>query len=109
MKTDRIDHFVLTVASIDATCDFYSKALGMEVVTFAEGRKALAFGAQKINLHQSGDEFLPNAGRPMPGSGDFCLITTTPLDDVILFFFLTFALYYRKYKYIISCKLFYYS
>ncbi len=54
------------------------------MVEFAEGRKALAFGAQKINLHQSGDEFLPNAGRPTPGSGDFCLITATPLDDVIV-------------------------
>ena len=31
MQIDRVDHFVLTVASIDATCDFYSKVLGMEV------------------------------------------------------------------------------
>ena len=32
---DRIDHFVLTVRDIDATCEFYQRALDMEVVTFA--------------------------------------------------------------------------
>lgn len=83
MKVERIDHFVLTVASIEATCDFYAKALGMEVTTFGEGRKALAFGEQKINLHQAGAEFLPKAARPTPGSGDVCLITSTPLAEVI--------------------------
>ncbi len=83
MKIDRIDHLVLTVASIDATCDFYSRVLGMNPVTFAGGRKALSFGRHKINLHQSGDELLPNAFRPTPGSGDFCLIVDDSLDDVI--------------------------
>lgn len=29
MKIDRIDHIVLTVKSIDATCQFYAQALGM--------------------------------------------------------------------------------
>jgi len=53
MRIDRIDHFVLTVASIQATCDFYSRVLGMSVVTFGQGRKALVFGGQKINLHEA--------------------------------------------------------
>ncbi|MCW9034810.1 MAG: VOC family protein [Rhodospirillales bacterium] len=83
MKIDRVDHFVLTVASIEATCDFYSKALGMKVVSFGEGRKALTFGAQKINLHQAGAEFLPKALTPIPGSADFCLIAEGPLNEVI--------------------------
>ena len=83
MKLERIDHFVLTVASIEGSCEFYSRALGMEVITFGEGRKALAFGQQKINLHQAGAEFLPKAARPTPGSGDFCFITATPLEDVM--------------------------
>ena len=47
MRIDRIDHFVLTVASIQATCDFYSRVLGMSVVTFGQGRKALTFGRRK--------------------------------------------------------------
>ena len=83
MKIDRIDHFVLTVRDLDATCAFYSRALGMEVVTFAGGRRALAFGAQKINLHLAGREFEPKAHRATPGSADFCLITTVPLAEVM--------------------------
>lgn len=85
MLIDRLDHFVLTVADIDATCAFYERALGMTVVTFGEGRKALAFGRQKINLHQSGREFEPKALRPTPGSADFCLIATAPLDEVMAY------------------------
>lgn len=83
MKLDRIDHFVLTVASIDATCAFYTQVLGMTVTEFAGGRKALSFGSQKINLHERGKEFEPKAQTPTPGSGDFCLITTTPIQDVL--------------------------
>lgn len=83
MRIGRVDHFVLTVASIEATCAFYRDVLGMEVVTFAGGRRALSFGAQKINLHEAGREFEPKAARPTAGSGDFCLIADTPLDQVI--------------------------
>ncbi len=83
MKIDRIDHFVLTVRDPEATCAFYSRALGMHPVTFAGGRKALAFGSQKINLHQAGREFEPKAERPVPGSADFCLITSVPLAEVM--------------------------
>lgn len=76
-----LDHFVLTVADIGATCAFY-ETIGMRVVTFGPDRKALQFGRQKINLHQQGHEFEPKALAPMPGAADFCLITTTPLDEV---------------------------
>ena len=82
MDIERIDHFVLTVASIEATCAFYSSALGMEVIAFGDGRTALGFGDHKINLHQAGQEFEPKAEKPTPGSGDFCLITRTPMDAV---------------------------
>lgn len=80
---NRIDHFVLTVASLEATCAFYERVLGMEVETFGEGRKALKFGHQKINLHESGKEFEPKSERPTPGSGDFCLITDKAIEDVM--------------------------
>src|SRR3954452_6539969 len=83
MRIDRIDHFVLTVANIQTTCDFYSRVLGMSVVTFGQGRKALLFGRQKINLHEVGKEFEPKANVPTPGSADFCLITDTPINEVI--------------------------
>lgn len=80
---DQLDHLVLTVADIEVTAGFYARVLDMTVVTFGEGRKALSFGSQKINLHQAGREFEPKAERPTPGSADLCFITQTPLDDVI--------------------------
>ena len=83
MRIERLDHLVLTVRDIAATCDFYSTVLGMEVVTFGAGRKALAFGQQKFNLHEAGREFEPKADRPTPGSADLCLIADGSLADVI--------------------------
>jgi catechol 2,3-dioxygenase-like lactoylglutathione lyase family enzyme len=83
MNIDRLDHLGLTVNDIDATCSFYKKALGMEVVVFGGGRKALSFGLQKINLHQKGKEYEPKAFKPTPGSGDLCFITYVPISEVI--------------------------
>jgi catechol 2,3-dioxygenase-like lactoylglutathione lyase family enzyme len=79
---DRLDHLVLTVANIDATIDFYTEVLGLDAITLG-GRKALTFGVQTIKLHQRGHEPNPKACHPTPGSGDFCFISTTPLDEVI--------------------------
>jgi catechol 2,3-dioxygenase-like lactoylglutathione lyase family enzyme len=83
MKINRIDHLVLTVNNIEETCTFYVRTLGMEVVTFGEGRRALSFGEQKFNLHEAGKEFEPKAGKPTPGSIDICLVTDTPINEVI--------------------------
>jgi catechol 2,3-dioxygenase-like lactoylglutathione lyase family enzyme len=80
---DRLDHLVLTVADIDATCAFYARVLGMTIETFGEDRKALRFGNQKINLHQAGREFEPKARQPMPGSADLCFIASTLLEQVV--------------------------
>ena len=82
MRIDRLDHLVLTVTDLDATVDFYVRVLGMEEVVFGDGRRALAFGTSKINLHQAGHEYEPKAARPTPGSADLCLITDQPLDMV---------------------------
>lgn len=83
MIIDRLDHFVLTVASVDATVAFYERVLGMKSITFAGGRRALTFGRQKINLHPSPSPYPEIAKSPTPGAGDFCLITETPMDDVV--------------------------
>ncbi|CDL00827.1 Glyoxalase domain-containing protein 5 [Magnetospirillum gryphiswaldense MSR-1 v2] len=77
-----LDHLVLTVADIQATLAFYGDVLGMQPVTFAGGRHALAFGAQKINLHQKGLEFEPKAQHPTPGSADLCFVAAIDLDAV---------------------------
>jgi catechol 2,3-dioxygenase-like lactoylglutathione lyase family enzyme len=83
MKIDSLEHLVLTVKNIETTCAFYAKALGMEVIIFGGGRRALSFGSQKINLHEHGGEFEPKARQPTPGSADLCFITSVPLPDVV--------------------------
>lgn len=83
MRIDRLDHFVLTVADIDQTVDFYVRVLEMTPETFGEGRRALSFGRNKINLHVAGREFEPKALRPAPGSADLCLIIAGSLDDAV--------------------------
>jgi catechol 2,3-dioxygenase-like lactoylglutathione lyase family enzyme len=82
MQIERLDHLVLTVTDIARTCEFYTSVLGMEVTTFGQGRTALRFGQQKINLHPANE--IPGivADRPTPGSGDLCFITMTPLAEV---------------------------
>jgi len=81
-SVEQLDHIVLTVANIHATTDFYTEVLGMDIATF-NGRTALKFGDQKINLHQRGHEFDPKAARPTPGSADLCFVTLTPLEEVM--------------------------
>jgi len=83
VSVDRLDHVVLTVRDLRATCDFYARVLSMRVVTFEGNRRALEFGRQKINLHEAGKEFEPKAARPTPGSADLCFITLAPIAQVI--------------------------
>ena len=83
IKINSLDHLVITVRNISATIDFYSRILGMEIITFGEGRKALKFGNQKINLHEYGQELEPKANHPLPGSADLCFLTNSPLEDLI--------------------------
>jgi catechol 2,3-dioxygenase-like lactoylglutathione lyase family enzyme len=82
MRVDRIDHVVLTVRDIPATCEFYARVLGMQVITFGEGRKALTFGQQKINLRPAIEEAALIASKPTPGSEDLCFVSEVPLHEV---------------------------
>jgi catechol 2,3-dioxygenase-like lactoylglutathione lyase family enzyme len=83
MRIERLDHLVLTFGDVDRTVEFYTRVLGMRAETFGEGRRALRFGSQKINLHQAGREFEPKARRPTSGSADLCLIVDDPIDAVM--------------------------
>ncbi len=79
----RLDHLVLTVMDIARSVAFYQAVLGMEKVEFGDNRIALAFGEQKINLHQQGREFEPHAGQVQPGSADLCFIVDTPVESTL--------------------------
>jgi catechol 2,3-dioxygenase-like lactoylglutathione lyase family enzyme len=81
MRIASLDHLVLTVADVDATIAFYER-LGMRAESFGDGRLALRFGGQKINLHQAGAEFEPHALRPVPGSADLCFLVEGALGDL---------------------------
>lgn len=83
MIVNKIDHIVMTVRNINTFCEFYSRVLGMDVVTFGNERTALVFGDQRINLHEIGKEFEPKALNPTPGSADLCLVTNIHLEQVI--------------------------
>ncbi|MCG3878886.1 VOC family protein [Psychrobacter sp. Ps6] len=83
MEISHLDHLVLTVSDIEKTCNFYNQVLNFEVVSFGNGRKALKFGKQKINLHQVGKEFEPKAKCPTKGSADLCFIAKTPLEMIV--------------------------
>jgi catechol 2,3-dioxygenase-like lactoylglutathione lyase family enzyme len=83
---DHIDHIVLTTRDREACIRFYTEILGMKLVRFktpSEERFALAFGAQKINLHEWGKEFEPRAHVAVPGSLDICLISALALEQVV--------------------------
>lgn len=77
-----LDHLVLTVRDLDATIDFYTRHLGLQAMEFGDGRQALHFGAQKINLHTLGAAIEPHAVVPQPGSADLCFLTDEPIDDI---------------------------
>jgi len=82
MKIQQLDHLVLTVSNIQLSIDFYTRALGMQLITFGDDRKALKFGHQKINLHPAGHEFKPHAKKPTCGSADLCFIVETALEEI---------------------------
>ena len=80
---DHLDHLVLTTIDPVACKDFYVRVLGMREETFGNGRSALRFGNQKINVHVRGHEFEPKAHLPVSGALDLCFIASIRLDDVI--------------------------
>ncbi|WP_137819808.1 VOC family protein [Pseudomonas sp. 2FG] len=80
---ERLDHLVLTVVDIPRSVAFYQRVLGMRHEVFGQGRSALVFGQQKLNLHQVGREFEPKAAKPTPGAIDLCLITRWSMQALL--------------------------
>ena len=78
-----LDHLVLTTRDAEKCVDFYTRVLGMKLETFGQGRTALRFGEQKINLHDKNTVTDGYAAHPTPGSLDICFLADRPLDEVI--------------------------
>ena len=81
MRATGIDHVVLTVEDVEASCAFY-EMLGAEIVTFGDDRTAVRLGEQKINLHPVDNDVDLVAAEPTPGGGDLCLLTDSPIAAV---------------------------
>jgi catechol 2,3-dioxygenase-like lactoylglutathione lyase family enzyme len=82
MHVDRLDHLVLTVRDVEAMAAFYQRVLGMERRRFGDGRVALHFGRQKLNLHEVGRVVDGNDRHATPGSADLCFLTTATGPEV---------------------------
>jgi catechol 2,3-dioxygenase-like lactoylglutathione lyase family enzyme len=78
-----IDHLVLTVRSLEQSCEFYARVLGFQRRDLPGRPTSLHFGNCKINVHQAECTYEPHANRPTPGSADFCLITEQPIDTIL--------------------------
>ena len=82
MKLLHFDHIVLTTGHFEECLHFYRDILDMKVVE-EKGRYSLLFGSCKINIHRRPGEFQPAAAYPVSGSIDLCLITDTPMEQVL--------------------------
>jgi catechol 2,3-dioxygenase-like lactoylglutathione lyase family enzyme len=78
-----MDHLVLTTRDAEKCIDFYTRVLDMKLEVFGQGRRALRFGEQKINIHDQGTVTDAYAAHPTPGSLDVCFLADRPLDEVI--------------------------
>ncbi|WP_159589838.1 VOC family protein [Chelativorans xinjiangense] len=82
MQVHTLDHLVLTVTDVAATCRFYEGVLGMEPREERPGKWSLHFGAHKISLQDA--RAAPGIARStVPGSGNFCLLTDMPMAAVV--------------------------
>ena len=76
------DHIVLCVRSVEATLAFYQRVLGLEAREERAGKWSLHFGSSKISI-QDADTLPALAERTVPGSGNFCVLTELPIEDVV--------------------------
>lgn len=75
-----IDHIVLCVREVAATSAFYERVLGMSAREERPGKYSLQFGTNKISLQDAATS--PAIARDtVPGSGNFCLLSDTPVAD----------------------------
>ncbi len=83
VELDRLDHFALIVRDVEQTCAFYEKVLGMARESFGEGRVALRFDRNRININPNPNDLLRKAAVPIPGSAEFCVVAASPLSDIV--------------------------
>lgn len=81
MVVDHLDHLVITTQDLEKCLHFYVEILGMELDN-TDGRCAVQFGNQKINIHRRKAEFLPAARNVTYGSQDLCFIVQGDINEI---------------------------
>jgi catechol 2,3-dioxygenase-like lactoylglutathione lyase family enzyme len=81
---DRLDHISLTCGDVEITASWFQRVLGMEREEFGqEGRTALKFGGQKINLYTAHEDPANTGTSAGAGSASLCFICGVGTEDVI--------------------------
>ncbi|WP_420566291.1 VOC family protein [Thalassobaculum sp.] len=83
---DRVDHIVINCSDLDRTVAWYERVLGLQREEFAYGdytHVALKYGRQKFNIRPAGTEHWWSVDNDTPGTLDICLISTSPIDEVV--------------------------
>ena len=82
VRVDALDHIVLCVRDVPTTIEFYERVLGMEAREERPGKWSLHFGQGKISVQDAAAS--PTiAADTIPGTGNFCLLTRMPMDEVV--------------------------
>jgi catechol 2,3-dioxygenase-like lactoylglutathione lyase family enzyme len=82
MRINSLDHIVLCVADVLVTRRFYQRVLGMDAREERPGKWSLHFGPNKISLQDARTP--PELARgTVPGSGNFCVLTDVPMQEVV--------------------------
>ena len=76
-----LDHIVLAVADVERTKAFYERVLGLKAIEQRPGQWALEVGKNRISL-QKASAMPALAVNTTVGSGNFCLITDSPIAEV---------------------------
>ncbi len=82
MKILGFDHIVLCVNDVAATRRFYEAVLGLESREERPGKWSLHFGTHKISLQDAATS-PALAKKTVPGRGNFCLLTETPMPEIV--------------------------
>lgn len=75
------DHIVLSCHSVSDTIAFYRDVLGLRTGEERPGKWAIWFGDNKISLQDEANK-PPLAMGTLPGTGNFCVLTETPVDEI---------------------------
>ncbi|HSG80379.1 MAG TPA: VOC family protein [Acidimicrobiia bacterium] len=81
MEIIGFDHIVLCVRDVEAAVSFYREVVGLDAREERPGKWSLHFGDNKISLQDAASP--PEMARgTLPGTGNFCLVTETPVGAV---------------------------